>query len=85
MLYSIMAFCMVLVSATPILCIYCIKFGMRMAERPEETAKEPTFNVPKKEKKVEISPEEQRYIDILANIEAYDGTANGQKEIKNGI
>lgn len=38
---------------------------------------------PKKNKKpAGISPEERKIFDIMANIEAYDGTSNGQRPIK---
>ena len=36
----------------------------------------------RKKKKPQVSPKEQRIIDILANIDAYDGTSKGQKPIK---
>ena len=36
----------------------------------------------RKKKKPQISPKDQRIIDILANIDAYDGTSKGQKPIK---
>lgn len=44
----------------------------------------PTVQVlPKRrKKKPQMNPKEQRIIDILANIDAYDGTSNGQKPIK---
>lgn len=70
---------------SPFWLIKAIKFGISMAEKPEEAAKEPVFTIPKKkEPPVEptLSPEEQKYIDILGNVDIFDGTENGQKEIK---
>ena len=39
-------------------------------------------NLPKIRKKPKQTAENARLNDILSNIEAYDGTSNGQKEIK---
>lgn len=39
--------------------------------------------IPKKKKRnPTVSPQEQKILDILRNIDAYDGTSNGQKPIK---
>ena len=66
----------------PFIMINGIKFGIKLAEKPQETAEQPIFNVPKKKKKPKMSKDEERAISILANIDAYDGTGMGQKEIK---
>ena len=67
---------------TPIIVIKSVKFGMKCAGKPEEAAEEPFFNVPKKRKEPEMSAEDARTMQILANIDRYDGTPNGQVEIK---
>ena len=67
---------------TPIIVFKSVKFGIKMAEKPEEAAEEPFFNVPKKKELPKMTPEEQRTAQILANIDRYDGTSNGQVEIK---
>ena len=83
MLYNIVLIMLVVyLMLLPLIVVTSIKFGIKLAEKPKETADEPIFNVPKPKKKPKVSKEEQKVIDILANIEAYDGTSIGQKEIK---
>lgn len=50
--------------------------------KDEEIEVLPKILPKKKKKKVEISAEEQKIMNIIANIDAYDGTSNGQKPIK---
>ena len=66
----------------PLVVVKSIKFGIKLAEKPKETAEKPMFNVPKNKKKPKMSKDEEKVINILANIDAYDGTGIGQKEIK---
>lgn len=66
--------------ASPFLVVFCIKFGYRMAEKPESESAKPM--IPKKKKKPELSAVDKKYIDILANASIFDGTSKGQKEIK---
>lgn len=66
---------------TPYFYAKAVKFGMKLADKPEEAAKTPFFNVPKKKAKPKMSPEEDRLMQIYANIDRYDGTSFGQKEI----
>ena len=54
-----------------------------MAQRPEETAAEPAIKLPRRKKAAQMPDEVKRGFDILRNIDIYDGTANGQKEIGN--
>lgn len=62
--------------------IYAVKFGLKCAEKPGKVMEEPVFNLPKRKKEAKISESDQRVLDILSNIDAYDGTDTGQKEIK---
>lgn len=67
---------------SPFLIIYGIKLGFKMAQRPEETAAEPVIKLPRRRKAPQMSEGIKRGFDILHNIDIYDGTAYGQKEIK---
>lgn len=70
--------------STPYWVMKSIKFGIKCADKPEEAAEEAVFtlpDIPKKEESVELPADMKRDIAVLANIEAYDGTSVGQKEI----
>ena len=83
MLFEIIGIILALYAVTtPFWVLKSIKFGMKCASEPEKAPEEPIFIVPKPAKKVETPEEVRRMLDILDNIEAYDGTPNGQKEIK---
>lgn len=83
MLYDIMfAVLIAYTMVSPLVVVKSIKYGIKLADKPKETAETPMFNVPKKKKKPKMSKEDERIINILANIDAYDGTSVGQKEIK---
>ena len=75
MLYSILfgIMCILL----PIMSYLAFIEGMKCAK---SVVKVPIF--PKIRKKPKQTAENARLNDILSNIEAYDGTSNGQKEIK---
>ena len=70
------------ICVTPYFYAKAIKFGMKIAEKPEEAADMPIFNLPKITKKPKMTPEEDRMMQILSNIDRYDGTPNGQVEVK---
>ena len=72
----------VYVCISPYFYAKAVKFGMKISQKPEEAAEEPVFHVPEKRKKPEMTPEQKRWAQISENMERYDGTANGQKEIK---
>jgi len=81
----ILCFLVLYVAATPFFYAKAVKFGIRLAEEPEEVSKETestTFNLPKKKVKPKMTPEEDRTYQILANIDRYDGTSRGQEEVK---
>ena len=86
MLYEIIAVILCIYAAiSPFIVIKAVKFGMKCAEDPQTAAEEPVFNVDirkEAEKPAVLSPEEQQIIDILENIDVFDGTSTGQKEIK---
>ena len=92
MLYSVILLAVVVAYAflSPFLIIKLIKFGMVVSEKPEKAVNAPVFIKPRK-KEPKLTAEEQRALaekqralDVLANIDAYDGTGFGQKEIKDG-
>lgn len=56
-----------------------------MAQRSDELSKIPDFvKLPKRKTKKdkEIEKERQKIMDIMENVDAFDGTGLGQKEIK---
>ena len=69
---------------TPVMCFFAFKMGLDAAYLFEKSEKTP-IRTPKMRKlrknKVESKQIEQ-FNTILANIEAYDGTSFGQKEIE---
>lgn len=85
MLYNIILLAMIVAYAflSPFAIVKLIKFGMVISEKPEKAVDIPVFIKPRK-KEPKLTAEEQRALDVLANIDAYDGTGFGQKEIKDG-
>ncbi len=67
---------------TPIIVLKSVQFGIKCAEKPEKASESEIFHLPKKKKKPEVSDDVRRELDVLANIDIYDGTSQGQKEIK---
>lgn len=59
-----------------------VKLGVKLASKPEETAQEPIFNVPKPKKKPKMTAQEDRLTQILSNIDRYNGTPDGQKKVE---
>ena len=83
MLYSVLIVLIVLFAVfSQIMTLYAVKFGMKITNKPEEAAEEPIFNVPKKKKEPKMTDSDFRVNQILANIDRYDGTANGQVKVK---
>lgn len=83
MLYEIVFVLLVIyVLFTPLFVIKAVRFGMKVWDEPEEVAKEPVFHLPKKKKEPKMTDEERRNLQIMQNIDRYDGTPNGQVEIK---
>ena len=75
MLYSILFAIMCIL--LPIMSYLAFIEGMKCAKSDVKVP-----NLPKIRKKPKQTAESARLNDILSNIEAYDGTSNGQKEIK---
>ena len=75
MLYSILFAIMCIL--LPIMSYLAFIEGMKCAKSDVKVP-----NLPKIRKKPKQTAENARLNDILSNIEAYDGTSNGQKEIK---
>lgn len=83
MLFNVILVILVIyVLLTPLFIIKAIKFGMKIWDEPEEAMETTTFHIPKRKKKPKMTDEERRTYQILQNIDRYDGTSNGQKEIK---
>ena len=86
MLYEILMVILVVYAiSSPLWVMKSIKFGVKFALDAEKTSREPVINIPKPKRKqpeVKLSKEEQKIIDTLENINAFDGTETGQKEIK---
>ena len=85
MLFNVL-FCVLVayVIVSPYFLYKAIKIGLRLAEKPEEVAEEPVFNLPKRKKMPKMTEAEKRDMQILANIDRYDGTSNGQEKIVHG-
>lgn len=80
------------VMCTPIFMAKALKYGIRLVSKPEEAADAPVLNIkmPKKKPKPTKEQEEaarmvEATMKILDNVDAYDGTGLGQKEIRHGI
>lgn len=67
---------------TPYFCFRAIKFGMKIAQHPEKVPEEKTFTIPMPKKKPKMTAEEERRMQILQNIDNYNGTSVGQKKIE---
>lgn len=82
MLFEVIAIILALYAClTPAIILKSVKFGMSAAQTPKEAIEKPIFTV-KKKKTPDVPPEIQKGLDIIANIDNYDGTSTGQKEIK---
>lgn len=83
MLYSIVTIILAIYAViSPVIVLKSVKFGISCADKPEKAAEKPIFTLPKRKKEPEIPAAVQKGLDIIANIDAYDGTEAGQKEIK---
>ena len=72
----------VYVCVTPLFYYKAIKFGIRIAEKPEEIAEERTFTIPTPKKKPKMTAEEDRMYQILRNIDNYNGSSVGQVKVE---
>ena len=86
MLFDILAIIVVIYAVfSPVWVLKAVKFGISVGNDPKEAVDEPIFHVPSEKKKVKapiLSKEEQQIVDILENVDIYDGTSRGQKEIE---
>ena len=67
---------------TPYFYAKAVKFGMKLAEKPEKVVSEPFFNVPTQKKKPVMTAEDDRRTQILNNINNYNGSAVGQRKVE---
>lgn len=82
MLFDVLFVAMVIYTMiTPFFYVKAIKFGMDLWEDPDDAGFF-DFHLPKKPKEVEISDADKRTMQILQNIDRYDGTPNGQVKVK---
>jgi hypothetical protein len=79
MLYSLLAVVIVEAVAIPVVGLYCFKAGFNLSARGEER---PVIPPIKRAKPEPVSDEEARIGALLLNIESYDGTDAGQRDIK---
>ena len=68
--------------STPVWIMTAVKFGLKVAEKPEKAVEEPLFHIPERKKEPEMTEHEFRNAQILANIDRYDGTSFGQEKVK---
>lgn len=81
----LIVFILLFAAFSQIMVIKAVKFGLKISEKPEKATEDPIFHIPKKKKQPKMTPEEQRTVQILANIDRYDGTSLGQVKVeKNG-
>ena len=66
----------------PLLVAKAIEFGMKVGANSDSPKEEVIFNLKPPKKKAKMTAEESRTAQILANIDRYDGTSNGQLEVK---
>lgn len=64
----------------PYFLLKAVKFGMKVANKPEEAAEEPIFDVKEPEIK-EITDEERKMSIKIDNINNYVGDSTNQKEV----
>ena len=64
-----------------VLCLWAYRAGARSQVRERRDAAPPTAAPLSERKQPKETPEERRLRQIMANVEAYDGTAKGQKEV----
>ena len=81
MLYSLLLIFGAYIVISPFFMFFSFRYGFEIGVKMEKTAKLPKI-FPKKKKDRVLSEKQQRFIDELSNIERYDGTPFGQKEIK---
>lgn len=83
MLYEVITVILALyVMASPVMIIKCIRFGYRMASKPEEESKRPIIQRKERPKEMKLSKEEERELAYWSNVLNFDGTAKGQKPIE---
>jgi len=63
----------------PFISAYLVVWSVKQLRQPKTTVELP---IPKKRKPGKLSAQERKAMDILANIDRYDGTSNGQNPIK---
>ena len=81
---------LLLIFATGLLCLVCFVAGARVGQKvvKGEPIELPTINPleihREREAKKEAAREQDRIATIMSNIESYDGTGHGQKDVPRG-
>ena len=70
----------IVVIIQPFFLLQAVKYGIKLADKPEIVAEEPIFDVKTPETK-KITDEERRFSDIIDNINNYVGDSTNQKEV----
>ena len=60
---------------------FYIKFGMKIAEKDEDKAETPIFNVPKIRKMPKLTKKDRQEIQKWENVMHYNGTSDNQVKI----
>ena len=64
----------------PIFILLAVKYGVKVATKPESAADEPIFDVKEPEIK-DLTDEERRFASIIENLDNYVGDSTNQKEV----
>ena len=71
------------IMAMPFFVLKFVQYGIKVGQEPERAA-EPIFNVPeiKRKRTPVLTPEQERTVKILNNIDSYNGDGLGQEKIE---
>lgn len=80
---EILAYILVLyMFLTPYFLFRAVKFGIKIAQNPEEASEEHTFTIPMPKRTPKMTAEEDRRMQILKNIDNYNGSSVGQVKVE---
>lgn len=67
---------------TPFFYLKAVKFGMKIVSEPAKAVEEPIFHIPEKKEPLKVTEEQDRILQILTNIDKYQGDSKGQKKVE---
>lgn len=77
---------MILAVMTPVMSAFCFikgyNIGAKETKKPEIKIETPKEKIEKRKTSKEAEAKRRKMTNLLANIEAYDGTSKGQKELE---